>query len=175
MRGNGRIWKTGRLRRVTSAGYRLLASALVIGSLLLPRPAAAINHLMVIDEVLASWQGDPEITDEAHGQIFEHTGGLPRRINTLCSRLLLFEFLEERHVVEPETVRNVARDLAGELPVAPAPVALSPHAADGSRAMLVPGELSDRVATLERKFQTHDRVIKHAISIATEHLERMKA
>jgi hypothetical protein len=49
------------LRRRASAQTALVISAFAVVSLAFARPAAAINHLMVIDEVLASWQSDPEI------------------------------------------------------------------------------------------------------------------
>ena len=61
MRRNGRVGATGRVSGAQAAASGLLLCALIADSLLLVRPAAAINHLLVIDEVLASWQGDPEI------------------------------------------------------------------------------------------------------------------
>ncbi len=62
----GRTSRTWQIRRRHHSCYGVhAAAALALGasvvlSLLLARPAAAINHVVVIDEVLASWQGDPE-------------------------------------------------------------------------------------------------------------------
>src|SRR6266404_1693025 len=62
------------------------------------------------------WQKDPQFTDDVFPMIHQESGGVPRRINTLCSRLMLSAFLDEAHVIDTETVRSVARDLTEELP-----------------------------------------------------------
>jgi general secretion pathway protein A len=43
------------------------------------------------------------------------TGGIPRRINTLCNRLLLASFLAERHTIAAADVQAVAHEMAEEL------------------------------------------------------------
>ncbi|MFZ5842799.1 MAG: XrtA/PEP-CTERM system-associated ATPase [Pseudomonadota bacterium] len=63
------------------------------------------------------WKNDPEFTKEAYQAIYEYTAGVPRRINTLCDRLLLFGFLEEKHVIDEAIVRTVAQELRAELMV----------------------------------------------------------
>ncbi|MBT5666527.1 MAG: AAA family ATPase, partial [Rhodospirillaceae bacterium] len=60
------------------------------------------------------WNNDPEITEDAYAEIFDHTGGVPRKINVLCSRLLLFGFLEEEHRIDRASVVQVAEDLFRE-------------------------------------------------------------
>ena len=42
---------------------------------------------------LVGWQQDPYFEPGAIEAIFLHSGGIPRRINTLCSRLMLFGLL----------------------------------------------------------------------------------
>ena len=59
-------------------------------------------------------QDDPTISDEAFHLIHLHTGGVPRRINTLCSRLLLFGFLENLHHFDDDVVLEVVTELADE-------------------------------------------------------------
>lgn len=63
----------------------------------------------------AGWKNDPSFTDEAFADIYHYTKGIPRRINSLADRLLLFAYLEERHVIDPDVVRIVARELEEEL------------------------------------------------------------
>ncbi|NKB21355.1 MAG: AAA family ATPase [Alphaproteobacteria bacterium] len=60
------------------------------------------------------WQNDPSLTDEAFQKIHEHSGGVPRRINTLCGRLLLFGYLEDIHSFDGATVVEVVNELAME-------------------------------------------------------------
>jgi putative secretion ATPase (PEP-CTERM system associated) len=63
----------------------------------------------------AGWQGDPEITDGAFDLIHVCSGGIPRRINLLCSRLFLYGSVDERHVLTAADVRAVLKDFRQEL------------------------------------------------------------
>lgn len=63
---------------------------------------------------VVGWNNDPEISEEAYGDIFDNTCGVPRKINTFCNRLMLFCFLDELHHADREAVRAVAEDLARE-------------------------------------------------------------
>ena len=61
------------------------------------------------------WNKDPVFVDEAFTLIHGFTGGIPRRINTLCDRLMLFGFLEERHRFEKAAIQQVIDDLQLEV------------------------------------------------------------
>jgi general secretion pathway protein A len=61
------------------------------------------------------WQGDPRLTAEAYEKIFDHTAGVPRRINRVCDRLLLFGYLEEKHELTLADVEEVLIDLDEEM------------------------------------------------------------
>lgn len=67
------------------------------------------------------WNGDPSIADEAFAQIHAAAGGIPRRINSICSRLLLYGYLEERHQLGLDEVRRVVDEMQTELGMDPAP------------------------------------------------------
>lgn len=61
------------------------------------------------------WQNVPSISDSAFAAIFKFSSGVPRRINTLCDRLLLFGFLEERTHFDAAEVNEVIQDLKQEV------------------------------------------------------------
>ncbi len=61
------------------------------------------------------WQNDPQFDAGAHAMIFEYTGGLPRRINMFCDRLLLFGYLEGLHALTHATVCSVITELHNEI------------------------------------------------------------
>lgn len=65
------------------------------------------------------WLDDPSISDDAFSLIHEFTGGIPRKINTLCDRLFLMGYLEELHHFGATEVNNVIKDIRHEfdLPV----------------------------------------------------------
>lgn len=98
------------------------------------------------------WNDDPLLVPEAFDRIHHHTGGVPRRINTLCDRALLAAFLAEAHRIEGKDVDEVATELSEELGglSADAAFAASPptevrRADDTSRLSQIEG----RVALLE--------------------------
>jgi hypothetical protein len=63
---------------------------------------------------LAGWQRDPEIAGSAYERVHAHTGGVPRMINVLCSRLLLYAYLEEKHEIDGDDVDAVADEYSKE-------------------------------------------------------------
>jgi general secretion pathway protein A len=71
------------------------------------------------------WTGDPEFEPACFDLIHSLTTGIPRRINTLCNRLLLGAYLAERHRLGGADVQAIAREINEELG-ADATLALAP-------------------------------------------------
>ncbi len=69
----------------------------------------------------AGWQGDPHFTEQAYAIIHEYSEGVPRRINMLCERVLLFGYLEELHEINATTLWRVTDELEQEIPGRPLP------------------------------------------------------
>lgn len=61
------------------------------------------------------WKGDPEFETACFDDIHLLTGGIPRRINTLCNRLLLAGFVGEKHNLTAADVQAIAREIHDEL------------------------------------------------------------
>ncbi|GAB0149056.1 hypothetical protein McPS_17960 [Marichromatium sp. PS1] len=60
------------------------------------------------------WHGDPEFAPGVLRTVFEFSGGVPRRINLICSRLLLHGFIEERRLISAEDAEGVLDELQQE-------------------------------------------------------------
>jgi general secretion pathway protein A len=88
-----------------------IAAAYHLGPLNAPDTQAYIEHRLR----RAGWTDDPELSNDSFAAIYAHTGGVPRRINNLCSRLLLLGMLEESHRISAATVEEVAADFHAEL------------------------------------------------------------
>lgn len=73
---------------------------------------AYIEHRLT----LVGWTTDPVISDEAYAAIHKYTSGVPRLINQLCDRLLLFGYLEELLAIDIEHVDIVVKELQQETP-----------------------------------------------------------
>ena len=123
----------------------------------------------------AEWKGDPSFTEDCFPLIHQHTGGVPRQINTLCSRLLLFGFLEQLHTLTANAVEKVANDLREEIAEigTPAPVIGGWPEPDGKAALV--SQIAERIAVLEDTVQKHERVIKRAIEIAANYIRGEQA
>ncbi len=63
--------------------------------------------------------GKPSFDEAAFPAIHEASGGIPRRINSLCDRVLLLGFLSGQTHLGAEQVAEVVKDLALEAAVAP--------------------------------------------------------
>ena len=48
---------------------------------------------------VTGWREDPTFSDDALEAIFAETGGRPRRINTVCNRIMLYCSIEDKHDV----------------------------------------------------------------------------
>lgn len=99
----------------------------------------------------AGWRRDPMLTDAIYAPIHAWSGGVPRRINQLMDRLLLYGYLEELHVLDAADVRIVIDELEAErgddiFGVEADTVAAQELSVQVSDAML------DRIAQLENAF-----------------------
>ncbi|WP_033073690.1 XrtA/PEP-CTERM system-associated ATPase [Sphingopyxis sp. MWB1] len=73
------------------------------------------------------WDGNPSFSPDAFELIFEHSEGVPRKLNVLVSRLLLFGAVEELNRITGQHVRNVIAEIEAdrgidEAALTPAPV-----------------------------------------------------
>ncbi|KTE22523.1 general secretion pathway protein [Sphingopyxis sp. H050] len=73
------------------------------------------------------WTGNPSFAPEAYELIFDYSDGVPRKLNVLVSRLLLFGAVEELHRISAQHVRNVIAEIEAdrgidEASLAPLPV-----------------------------------------------------
>jgi type II secretory pathway predicted ATPase ExeA len=85
---------------------RVIASCHV-GPLTLAETMFYIHHRMQV----VGWNGPPVFDEAAVERIFAFTGGNPRRINLLCTRLLMSAFVESKTLVDAARVQVMARDL----------------------------------------------------------------
>jgi type II secretory pathway predicted ATPase ExeA len=62
----------------------------------------------------AGWTGDPVIEPGVLPIVHAFSGGVPRRINLICSRLLLHGFMEQSHSITQADAETVAHNLGDE-------------------------------------------------------------
>jgi putative secretion ATPase (PEP-CTERM system associated) len=118
------------------------------------------------------WTSDPAWQDDAFLAVHRHTGGIPRRINTLCSRVLLFGALEETHRISGALVDTIAgeleQDLGAGLPRPAARAVAMPASlpvSETSGTSLDLDVVLHRVEALERAVARQDRVFRRILDL----------
>jgi general secretion pathway protein A len=97
-----------------SEGFEQLRQRVIAAYHLKPLDVEEVRGYVKYRLTTAGWKDDPRIDDEVFEAIHEFTGGVPRRINTLCDRILLFGSIEELHHITLESFRAVTRDILEE-------------------------------------------------------------
>ena len=120
---------------------------------------AYIEHRLLA----VGWRGDPHWEDAAFAAVYHHSGGIPRRINRLCSRILLFGVLEQAHNITASVVDTTASELAVDLEagaeswVDPVQVQAAEAAAVATAPM---ADLVRRIEQLERQMAVREQVFQ---------------
>ena len=118
------------------------------------------------------WRDSPSFSDEAFAAIYDFTGGIPRRINTLCDRLLLMGYLEEIRAFGKSEVDEVTRDIQQEF-VLPAAEAKAKTLSKASPAELVVNShinqqnVDERLSKMERSVTSVLSLLKQILSLSS--------
>jgi len=97
-----------------SEGFEQLRQRVIAAYHLQPLSMDETREYIVHRMVTAGWQGDPAFDERIFPEIYAFTSGVPRRINTLCDRLLLFGYLGQDHTLGMNELAEVSRELIDE-------------------------------------------------------------
>jgi general secretion pathway protein A len=108
---------------------------------------------------VVGWAGKPVFAEDAFAALFQHSGGVPRKINTLMTRVLMMASIESHETIDTELIESVVVDLekdetAGETPVRLSP-AHDPHTLD----------LAARVAMLEAQAEEQGAALRRVLGL----------
>jgi hypothetical protein len=111
----------------------------------------------------AGWKGDPSFEPAVFPLVHQYTGGIPRRINTLCTRALLAGYLSDSHVISAAAVEDVIGEFSEEFgEVIAAPTSLrdeTPLQAETSAVL----ELEKRLGGVERAMHITVNLLRQLI------------
>jgi len=146
------------LRQRVIASYHL-------GPLDPPETRAYIEHRLKH----VGWIDDPHFEPETFELIHTQTGGIPRRINTLCNRLLLSSFLAERHVLTTGDVHAIAREINDELGpdagLSPMAVVSAPASERGLSTRIDSAALHAHFDHLEQRIDRLEKTVAAAVDL----------
>ncbi|SMP69500.1 XrtA/PEP-CTERM system-associated ATPase [Noviherbaspirillum suwonense] len=156
-------------RTLHSEGMQQLRQRVIATYHLGPMDAAETQLYIEHRLQTAGWKGDPVITPEAYAAIYDYSGGIPRKINTLCDRLFLMGYLEELHQFGADEVGEVIKDIQEEFTAPPPePGAMPAYAGIPNGFTDTAAEslehLDERLSKIERSVTSVLDVLKRLIS-----------
>ena len=138
------------------------------------------------------WQGNPAWDQRVFAEMYQATGGIPRRVNQVATRLLLLGAVEQRTRIDSAMLSSVLREMesdntfpeAAPQPMvriergpAPGPIkhALAPDAANAAAAgedlATLLAERDARIDALEAKLAEQEQSVKQLLGMMIEWIE----
>ena len=128
----------------------------VLASYHLAGMSAEETHAYVEHRLRAvGWEGRPDWEPGALDSVHRHSDGIPRRINRLCSRVLLAGALEEAATLSSDMVEVTARELDTDLGAG----VVGDRRRDGPETEGELIALAHRMSAMEGAVGRHDRVL----------------
>jgi general secretion pathway protein A len=128
------------------------------------------------------WKADPGFEPAAFVVIHAASGGIPRRINMLCNRLLLSGFLGEKHVLTASDVQGIAREIREELGADTTALAAGPSPVHGLGSAPITGQVETESAAgfpdlrqLEDRIDRLEKTVSSAVDLLHQVLHRERA
>jgi general secretion pathway protein A len=99
---------------VLSPGLEQLHQRIVAACHLAPLTPGTLEAYVLHRLKQVGWENDPVLEADLFDIIHQHSLGIPRIVNQICSRLLLHGMVEEKHQLGREDIREVISDLTDE-------------------------------------------------------------
>jgi putative secretion ATPase (PEP-CTERM system associated) len=119
----------------------------------------------------AGWNGAALLDDEAHHKIYVFTQGVPRKINTLMDRVLLFGFLEEKESLNGDAIEAVVDEVKDEMFI-PDPVPVKAEPLDDRTEGDVIRDVDYYKSMLNELVEALDDAISHKIKL-TRYIDKL--
>jgi type II secretory pathway predicted ATPase ExeA len=134
-----------------------------LGALSREETHAYVEHRMRA----VGWEGDPRWEADALDLIYKHSAGIPRRINRLCSRILLSGALEQSHVLTGQLVDATAIELEDDLSSGMSSTDPEDRMPDGDTDSVLQ-DVQDRVEALERLVARRERIFNRMAELFSD-------
>lgn len=123
-------------------GLEQLRQRVIASHHLTPMTAAETGPYIFHRLTCVGWKGRPLFSDAALAALHARSGGVPRRLNVLTSRVLLQGAVDGLDLIDAPTVEQVASELAMEVIQPAAPIVVLPTAAAARAEALIEYEVA---------------------------------
>ncbi len=139
----------------------------------------ATHHLTAMDHAeirpyvehrlkLVGWAGKPTIADDAIEPLFRYSGGVPRKLNNLMTRVLLMGSMEQSSAIAGDLVRRVVADLERDGQRSEPPIVATDGSATPDAVTL---DLAARITMLESHADEQGAVLRHLLRLMIDWAE----
>jgi len=146
---------------------RILASYHLVGLSGAETKAYIMHRMRAV-----GWQGRPSWPDDAMNVIHAFTDGIPRRINRLCSRVLLSGALEHADEITAPMVEATAQELDADLSRPTGTSVASVPAFNGAEHPDMLRQIAERLDVLERRTDRYHALVSRILRAIAETEER---
>jgi len=161
-------------RTLQGTGMEQVRQRIIAGYHLRPLARDEMQSYIEHRLALVGWSGNPSISDEAYDHLHNATQGIPRRVNTLVDRLLLFGALEEKAQITAADVDTVVAEVAQEVGHS-VPASAKAEQAGVQQPEALGGDMGSRlealeatVARLQEQMKKDRALLKKAILLQME-------
>jgi putative secretion ATPase (PEP-CTERM system associated) len=125
---------------------------------------------------LVGWTGRPQFDAEAFAALHRHSGGIPRRVNQLASRLMLFAAVEQMETIGADAVEAVIADMAADGADQPVEGVFTLPGAARQRDGAPPADFAShgherRIAALEEQLAEQDAALRRVLGFLVDWVE----
>jgi len=99
---------------ISSSTMEQFRQRITAATILKPLPIEDVEEYIEHRLSLVGWHEDPVISKDIYSFVHQYTDGIPRKINMLCTRLLLHGFVAEKHSLDLSDMVCVVNELAEE-------------------------------------------------------------
>lgn len=166
--------------KLASDGLEQLRQRVIARHHLDPMEAHEVEPYMLHRLAVVGWQGKPAFDADAFAALHRHSGGVPRRLNLLASRILLFAAVEQLDRINVGNVEAVVADMAADNPRVQEERVSSLQNAAVSPAAGSPGVERDegrdlaserRMAALEIRLEEQEIALRRVLTLLVDWVE----
>jgi putative secretion ATPase (PEP-CTERM system associated) len=128
-----------------------------------PMEPEEVEPYMIHRLSLVGWQGRPDFTADALDALYEGSGGVPRILNQLAARVLLYGAIEGLELIDGGIVNAVIDDMKGDVPERNEP---APPIAAGDQ-----DEVVRRIAMLEQRVEEQNTALRRVLTLLVDWVE----
>lgn len=127
---------------------------------------------------VVGWRGRPHFTPDAYAALYAGSDGVPRRLNQLAGRVLLYGAIEQLDTIDGRAVEAVIADIASDTPGVPirpqehAPVAraMADAPPEPNRSQ-VTDDSARRIEMLEARVEEQERALRRILTLLIDWVE----